>query len=401
MPYFTFTDVTKETFVVRIDDSALVAHARSLIAGTTTDGRHIAGTVVTAPGDYNIGWSYRIDPASVGFFDMSFEVGDATMRYVERHLDEVGGHFLPGNRWTPWSSELVDELKVQTGTGRADHLKGTSGADLLFGEGGNDRLDGRGGDDHLVGGAGNDRLLGGDGADKLGGGAGHDRLFGGAGNDILDGGDGFDFLDGGTGADRMTGGGGSDVYRVDHQGDRVIEDKGGGFDVVWSHVSYALQAGQEVEVLALSPATGKAALNLTGNGFDQTLVGNAGGNLLDGRGGADLLIGGGGTDSFQFSTALGGGNVDHIADFSVRSDTVVLDRTIFSALETGVLEAEHFKDIGERGASVDADDRVLYDSRTGTLSYDADGSGEAKAIAFAVLDTRPKQLSHDDFLVVA
>ncbi|WP_425580386.1 BP74-related protein [Streptosporangium amethystogenes] len=56
------------------------------------------------------GWSYHFDPATLGFFDVAIEVCDATMTYVEDHLDEAGGAFLPGNLWCPWSSKPVREV---------------------------------------------------------------------------------------------------------------------------------------------------------------------------------------------------------------------------------------------------------------------------------------------------
>jgi hypothetical protein len=42
---------------------------------------------------------------------MSIEVCDAATTYVEEHLDEVGGAFLPGRRWCPWSSRVLEEIQ--------------------------------------------------------------------------------------------------------------------------------------------------------------------------------------------------------------------------------------------------------------------------------------------------
>jgi hypothetical protein len=42
---------------------------------------------------------------------MSIEVCDAATSYVEEHLAEVGGAFLPGRRWCPWSSRVIAEVK--------------------------------------------------------------------------------------------------------------------------------------------------------------------------------------------------------------------------------------------------------------------------------------------------
>lgn len=59
---------------------------------------------------YNPRWSFHCDPATVGFFDVAIEVCDATLPYVEDHLDEAGGAFLPGAYWCPWSSKLTREV---------------------------------------------------------------------------------------------------------------------------------------------------------------------------------------------------------------------------------------------------------------------------------------------------
>ena len=80
MAWFTFTDASDETFVLRLNDPGLVAHAGALLAGDETSNLRIGGTVIKTPIACNIGWSYHLDPASVFFFEMSTEVGDSTMR---------------------------------------------------------------------------------------------------------------------------------------------------------------------------------------------------------------------------------------------------------------------------------------------------------------------------------
>jgi Ca2+-binding RTX toxin-like protein len=222
MAWFTFTDASDETLVFRLNDPALVAHAGALLAGDETSDPRIGGTVVKTPVAYNIGWSYHLDPASVFFFEMSTEVGDSTMRYIEDHLDEVGGELLPGSIWTGWSSTLVDKLAAQTGGVGSDALVGSDDADILFGRAGDDQLRGAQGDDHLVAAAGNDRASGGYGDDKLGGGAGDDTLSGGQGGDILVGDTGDDWLTGGGGPDRF-------VFHPGMGDDRVADftDMGG------------------------------------------------------------------------------------------------------------------------------------------------------------------------------
>ncbi len=98
-------------FVVRLEDPNLIQEARDIIGGITRD-IHISGTIVKAPAAYNSGWSFHLDPGSVDFFSVAAEVCDASTVMVEQDLEKVGGAFLPGARWCPWSSRLVGELKA-------------------------------------------------------------------------------------------------------------------------------------------------------------------------------------------------------------------------------------------------------------------------------------------------
>ncbi len=155
---------------------------------------------------------------------------------------------------------------------------------------------GNGLDNTLTGNSGNNILDGGAGNDTLDGGAGADTLIGGSGNDTLD---------GGAGADTLIGGSGDDTYVVDDAGDVVTENLNEGNDTVLSSISYTLV--NNVENLTL---TGTAALNGTGNAFDNTLTGNSGNNILDGGAGNDTLDGGAGAD-----TLIGGiGDDTYIVD---------------------------------------------------------------------------------------
>lgn len=108
--YFEMTDVTRHIFVVKMTERADIEHARELLRGETTDRPHILGRILKRPAGYNQRWSYHISPETVSFFDFAIEVCDATIPYVEDHLDEAGGAFLPGLVWCDWSSKLVREL---------------------------------------------------------------------------------------------------------------------------------------------------------------------------------------------------------------------------------------------------------------------------------------------------
>jgi Ca2+-binding RTX toxin-like protein len=253
----------------------------------------------------------------------------------------------------------TESASAKTPTVKGVRRTGTEGADILTGTDGNDTLEGRGGNDNLFGGAGNDYLLGGLGDDRL---------------------------DGGTNYDQMDGGAGNDTYVVDHASDFIIERTDGGTDSVQSSVSFTLFP--ELENLTL---TGTAAINGTGSWRDNSLTGNAGANRIEGRegndtidggAGADILVGGLGADLFAFTTALGGGNVDSIADFAPGVDRIALDDAVFAGLAPGALNPAAFV---AGTAAADADDRIVYDRATGTLSYDADGLGGLDAVTFATL----------------
>ena len=108
-----------------------------------------------------------------------------------------------------------------------------------------------------------------------------------------------------------------------------------------------------------------------------TLIGGGGSDLLDGGLAADTLTGGAGEDSFRFSTALGNGNVDWITDFKVADDTILLDNLIFASVGgDGALALGAFYK-SAAGVAHDADDRIIYDTDSGALSYDADGAGDS------------------------
>ena len=49
---------------------------------------------------------------------------------------------------------------------------------------------------------------------------------------------------------------------------------------------------------------------------------------------------------------------------------------------------------------MDASDRIIYNSATGALLFDPDGTGAAAAVQFATLTTGLNNLSAVDFLLV-
>ena len=243
-----------------------------------------------------------------------------------------------------------------------------AGNDLLAGSAGNDVMRSFSGSDTINGNNGNDSLFGENGNDFLYGGSGNDNLFGGYGNDNLY---------GGTAVDRMSGGPGNDSYVVGNLGDLIVEEIGGGTaDRVISIGSFALAADDNIEVLMTSSALGITNLNLIGNNLAQGIIGNAGANRLNGLGGSDTITGGVGGDTFIFNAALGATNIDRITDYNVAADRIEIENSVFIGIANGALAASAFT-ANLTGIAADLFDRIMYETDTGFLWFDRDGSGTA------------------------
>jgi serralysin len=145
------------------------------------------------------------------------------------------------------------------------------------------------------------------------------------------------------------------------------------------------------------PSAHPEARVLRGGRKADILAGGDGDDRLNGGLGKDRMTGGEGDDVFAFTTRLGKANVDRILDFSSSEDAIHLSSKIFGRLAKGALSEEAFH-IGAKAA--EADDRIIFNKRTGALSYDADGSGtQHGAIKFAQLKAKTV-LTADDFFIV-
>jgi Ca2+-binding RTX toxin-like protein len=292
----------------------------------------------------------------------------------------------------------IIDIENLVGADVSDDFTGNDVANILIGVGGHDRLDGQGGADILNGGRGDDILLGGEGSDIA--------IFSGRFADyaITAGPDGAlvltDTRATGDGIDQLTG------IEFAIFSDRVFtlpttapgtttgSDNGNGGVV-------APSAGSPVPVAPSDPASPSpdvdppVPLSLKGGKRADVLVGGDGNDYLNGGLGRDKLTGGAGQDVFAFTSKLGAANVDRVLDFRAE-DTLALSSKVFKGLARGGLDEGAFR-IGPK--ALDLDDRILFNARTGVLSYDADGSGSAhRAVAFAKVGK--VALGADDFLIV-
>ena len=142
---------------------------------------------------------------------------------------------------------------------------------------------------------------------------------------------------------------------------------------------------------------GNAANNqLFGGRGNDSLIGGSGADNLNGSRGDDTLTGGDGADIFTFSKIEG---IDTITDFvSLQGDKIVVSASGFGGgLIAGVLGIDLFH-IGT--AALDLADRFIYDTTSGGLFFDVDGSGIQAQQQFATLSLSPA-LSASDIEVVA
>jgi hypothetical protein len=112
--FFIFAQSTPDKklalFVFKLDRQERISEARSIILDPNKPNRHVQGTISASQMAYNPSWSFHLIPESIRFFENQVEVCDANVTYVERHLGEVGGSFLPRSKWCPWSSQLLAEV---------------------------------------------------------------------------------------------------------------------------------------------------------------------------------------------------------------------------------------------------------------------------------------------------
>lgn len=217
---------------------------------------------------------------------------------------------------------------------------GTSRSNNLLGNDNINIIKGQGGNDVIAGRGANDKLYGGTGNDKIYGDSGDDWVYGDSGNDKVYGNAGFDRVYGGSGHDTVDGGSGNDV--------------------------------------------------------------------IDGGSGNDVLYGNAGSDTFVFKTKLGSAktdrtyNFDTVKDFNVTFDSVWLDNAIFKKLGSGTSSnpTQLNKEFFITGSKArERDDYLIYNKKTGVLSYDVDGSGSKEAVEFAQLSKNLK-LTYRDFFVI-
>jgi Ca2+-binding RTX toxin-like protein len=166
---------------------------------------------------------------------------------------------------------------------------------------------------------------------------------------------------------------------------------------LWSSVTTTLPT--DIYDLTL---TGTDNINGFGNTLSNTITGNEANNLLSGKSGDDTLVGGGsdrlvgglgadtltgGAGADRFIRKYSDTGVDTITDFNVASDRFIVSASGFGGelFSGAVITQSQFAVKGE--AALDESTRFIYDSTTGGLFFDADGTGTSQIIQVAQLSS--------------
>jgi cyclophilin family peptidyl-prolyl cis-trans isomerase len=293
-------------------------------------------------------------------------------------------------------------LEVDT-VSYAEATSATAGLTLSLAIGAAQATGGSGSDtlsriENLIGSAYADTLGGSPGDNALGGGAGNDNLLGGGGNDTLDGGSGNDTLVGGAGDDRIEGAAGTDTLSCAGIAASIVVDLAGGTASGTSIGSDTLSSiecvigGNQADRIGGS----SGANRLEGGGGADTLEGGAGNDTIVGGAGNDSHTGGDGADVFRFATPTEG--ADRLADFASGADKIQVVSTNF-ALPTGTLAASRLVAAGTPLAGTAG--VFVYDSGTGVLAFDSNGSAAGGLSRIATLTASTALLARDIQVVAA
>jgi Ca2+-binding RTX toxin-like protein len=305
-------------------------------------------------------------------------------------------------------------MAILRATSKSGNIYGTLQADVIYGLGTTGSLHGYAGDDVIYGSSVQDYIDGGDGNDKLFGGNGADRLMGGNGDDIID-----VETNNSSFKELAFGDAGNDLLYF--RGDANGYDGGAGIDWLLTSGSHPNLSLSGTYSKNIENARGDERNNvlsgdglpnrieglggndtLSGGGGNDTLDGGAGNDTLDGGSGSDRLTGGPGRDIFVLNVN-GAANADTIIDFEVGIDKIHIGSRAFAGLGTPnrALTTNEFWAASGAVKGRDTDDRIIVDTKTGSIYFDADGSNAriAPVIIANVSPAVAAQLTAADFYV--
>jgi Ca2+-binding RTX toxin-like protein len=312
-----------------------------------------------------------------GFDSLSFGAGRSAI-VADMRAGTLSGGGVSGS-----GSVTYTRIEQISGTAFDDHITANDGSEEFFGA-------------SVAGGAGNDTLIGGAAGDSLTGdgvGVGNDQIRAGGGDDIMslnyrisDGSYGNDFVDGGAGSDLL-------VLTMGFS-DIVVDLDAGTF------TGGAVDGSGSATLVSIERIQIEGGDDLVlGNASANELATGGGNDTLNGGAGNDTLVGGGGRDIYVFSVTPGTSNADVIADYEPGNDEIHLDSSVHANIgPEGRLAANDPRfAANSTGTAQDTSDRIIHNTLTNEVFYDADGSGAGAAQLLATVST--PSLAATDFVV--
>ncbi|MGQ3091649.1 MAG: calcium-binding protein, partial [Methylophilus sp.] len=442
---------------ITLSADQLEANGESLSLGFLNPGTHIYGVAGGPAETVTIELEFEeaeFEPAStivgaveVEYDKASIEFDDYSVANLFHNVDiiydaseGVAGSFTR----VDGANESAGASETLIGSEGVDYATMRLGDDIAYGNGGNDLLIGHGGADYLDGGEGNDIfVIGGFGSGVQGTTSKADDgnkewIATGAKHDVIVGGDGVDTLRITTGIGANTKANGTVVLNNDNFKSMEVVQVGGtvgrlnveNTDLQLLNDHYYFKANGTVADLSNTLGNNGGTINnvvvdasgvttnglrFEGNANQQTFIGTSKADVFVGNGGNDTLTGGGGADKFVFgkvyeqvvtgsattvqtytNTAFNLTGVDTITDFTRGTDKLELHLDQYSNLVG--FNASMLR-VNATGTAQDANDYLVYNTTTKTLSYDADGNGSGAKVDIAIL-TGVNTLSTSDFIIV-
>ncbi|QDC43565.1 calcium-binding protein [Methylophilus medardicus] len=442
---------------ITLEAEQLEENGESLALGEINPGTHIYGVAGGDVENVTLELEFEeeeFEPAAtivgatpVTYDKAVFEVDDFSVANIYHNVDVtydasegVAGSFTR----IDGANEGSDAHEIVEGSEGVDYATMRLGDDTVYGNGGNDLLIGHGGADYLDGGEGDDIfVIGGFGSGVQGTTSKADDgnkewIATGSSHDVIVGGDGVDTLRITTGIGANTKANGTVVLNNDNFQSMEVVQVGGtvgrlnveNTDLQLLNDHYYFKANGTVSDLSNTLGNNGGTINnvvvdasgvtnnslrFEGNANQQTFIGTSKADVFVGNGGNDTLTGGGGKDTFVFgkvyeevvtgsstsvqtytNTAFNLTGVDTITDFSRGNDKLELHLDQYSQL-TGFNSS--MLRVNSTGTAQDANDYLVYNTTTKTLSYDADGNGSGAKVDIAIL-TGVNTLSTSDFVIV-
>ncbi|GFE71085.1 calcium-binding protein [Chroococcus sp. FPU101] len=247
-------------------------------------------------------------------------------------------------------------------------------------------------DNVITGNEGNNRLKGGDGNDSLFSEFGNDTLYGEKGNDVLSHSSGDSTLYGGDGNDTLSGefGSGYGDAGNDTVGVTIGSAYGGsGNDTVGVTIGSAYGgSGNDTVSIVEGSAYGDSGDDTLTGGFGTSLIGGLGNDILY----CSYSEYG---NSIVFNTSNEG--TDTIIYFNNSSNSISVSASGFGGGLSSYTDitSEQF---AYGSSATSSTQRFLYDTTTGYLRFDVDGSGSAASTVLAILQGAPTFTNSDIYV---